>query len=218
MEELLSIYGIGPVKAEELVNDKIIDLQKPIRPQLKKIYNNLSTLTKADLDYHPSRQIPRENIEKIKKQIDKKIKYKHDIAGSFRRKKPMSRDIDLIISHPPFTEQTAKKLIDKLNKNNKVFQIVHVFSQGTDKIGCIISYEKTYYKMDIFAASKSYLFMLLFGTGSGDFNIRMRFIARHKGYLLNQHGLFKDGKEIKVTSEKELFDILNITYLPPEKR
>jgi DNA polymerase/3'-5' exonuclease PolX len=46
----------------------------------------------------------------------------------------------------------------------------------------------------------------------------MRGIAKRKGYLLNQNGLFASGKLLKVKSEKEIFDFLKIGYVKPEFR
>jgi DNA polymerase/3'-5' exonuclease PolX len=215
MEELENIYGIGPIKAKELSN--IIDIHKPIRSQLKNI-KGLSKLTLADLKYNPCREIPRNEIDKILEGL-KILSEKHIIAGSYRRMKPTSKDIDLIIKHKEFTLESSNNLIEKINKN-KIFKIVHVYASGAQKMGVIIQKDNKYYKMDIFAATKNYTFMLLFGTGSYKFNIMMRAIAKKRGYLLNQHGLFnsENGQQIQVKNEKHLFNILNIKYRDPQNR
>lgn len=67
---------------------------------------------------------------------------------------------------------------------------------------------------------ESYYSALLYFTGSGSFNKKMRSVAINAGYLLNEYGLFKRDtkKMIKVKSEKDIFDILNMEYLEPQFR
>jgi DNA polymerase (family 10) len=62
-------------------------------------------------------------------------------------------------------------------------------------------------------------YAMLHFTGSKVHNIKMRAIAKEKGWLLNQHGLFdKDSNLIKCSTEKEIFDKLEIDYIEPEFR
>src|SRR5690349_1697961 len=174
MERLEDLYGIGPVLARKIATEGIegmyINLSKPIRPQLKKVMQYLPLMTQADLIFHPTRRILRRHIAEIEHVLDVMLVAKHDIAGSYRRGKSVSTDIDLIIKHKPFTPESAAALVEKINgSKNKVFKIVNVFSQGTDKMGVIVRKGVEHYKMDIFAATQNYPFMLLFGTGSGQF-------------------------------------------------
>jgi DNA polymerase/3'-5' exonuclease PolX len=224
MSELEKIYGIGPVKAKEIltkgVNGVKINPNKPIRPQLKKVSQYLSVLTQADLHYNPNKKMKRKVIQEFEKQLSHNLKIKHDIAGSYRRGKPISKDIDLIVKHKPFTYDSSVQLINKINQNNK-FKIIHTYMQGPYKMGVILQDCRSLinYKMDIFAATENYIFMLLFATGSGEFNIKMRAIAKHKNMLLNQNGLFSaQNKRVNVKNEKELFKILNIDYVGPQDR
>ena len=60
--------------------------------------------------------------------------------------------------------------------------------------------------------------MLLYSTGSKQFNINLRTKAKKLGYKLNQEGLFKNNKKINVRGEKGIFKKLKVPYLPPEKR
>jgi DNA polymerase/3'-5' exonuclease PolX len=67
------------------------------------------------------------------------------------------------------------------------------------------------------------MFMLLYATGSGRFNIRMRATAKRLGYLLNQRGLYKKVsstvlRRIPVVSERALFKKLGMKYLAPNER
>ena len=59
--------------------------------------------------------------------------------------------------------------------------------------------------------------LLLIRTGSAEHNIKLSMIARKKGMKLSHKGLIKDGKNIAST-EREIFNLLDLTYVPPEER
>jgi DNA polymerase (family 10) len=67
---------------------------------------------------------------------------------------------------------------------------------------------------------KSFGAALQYFTGSKDYNIKLREIAIKKGYKLNEYGLFerKTGKMVAGETEKEIFKILGVKYIEPEKR
>ena len=46
----------------------------------------------------------------------------------------------------------------------------------------------------------------------------MRQTAIELGYVLNEYGLFKKNKPFKITSEKDIFDLLGLEYLKPNER
>ena len=59
----------------------------------------------------------------------------------------------------------------------------------------------------------------MYFTGNREFNIRMRAIAKNKGYLLNQYGLFKKtGQRVPIRDERDIFKKLNITYVRTDQR
>jgi DNA polymerase (family 10) len=60
---------------------------------------------------------------------------------------------------------------------------------------------------------------LLYFTGNKGLNIMLRGYAKKRGLILNQHGLFQsNGRRIPVYTEKEIFEILGVDYIPPERR
>ena len=61
---------------------------------------------------------------------------------------------------------------------------------------------------------------MLYFIGSKEFNINIRKIALSKGYTLNEYGLYDLKTKTKVAgrNEREIFKILGLKYLPPEKR
>jgi DNA polymerase/3'-5' exonuclease PolX len=74
-------------------------------------------------------------------------------------------------------------------------------------------------KVDFFLAKpEEYLTTKLFAIGSGNFNIIMRTQAKKRGYLLNNEGLFKNGKRVLVKNEKEIFELVGVSYREPSQR
>ena len=59
--------------------------------------------------------------------------------------------------------------------------------------------------------------LLLIRTGSAEHNIKLSMIARKKGMKLSHKGLIKDDK-IVASTEREIFDRLDLTYVTPEER
>ena len=74
-------------------------------------------------------------------------------------------------------------------------------------------------RIDIrFVPFQSYYSALLYFTGSFQLNREMRQVAKKLGYKLNEYGLYKNKKLIKVNSEKDIFDKLKLKYQEPKYR
>lgn len=124
------------------------------------------------------------------------------------------------------TEELWDMFREKINTNSKYLEFKKPFALGENKASVILvvkfpKYKKIKIKTDVFfTPPEEYLFMLLFVTGSGQFNIRMRSQAKRLGYLLNQKGLYeKDtGKQVPIKNEKELFKLLKIGWKEPHER
>ena len=76
---------------------------------------------------------------------------------------------------------------------------------------------------------ESYGSALLYFTGSGDFNKNMRTYALTKDYTINEYGIFKlrkdsktgkkvKGLKMKTMTEADIFKVLDLEYVEPEKR
>ncbi len=219
MDQILTLMGIGPRLAEKILSQlRLYNLPYSTRDELlqslkdPRIYNRLPIATRADLEYRPNKLIPRSVMHKIEQELKKIIKIQHTIAGSYRRHKPQSRDIDLIICD----KNTLEKLPNYRSVN---LYFSKPFAAGPSKISVFIIYKKWVIKTDIFMTNISeYPAMLLFATGSAKFNVRMRYIAKKRGYLLNQFGIFRNREKIPTKSEEDIFNILKIKYLPPKDR
>lgn len=216
--DLEKILGVGPKKINELIADGLTDIKQL---KSKKWLDKLNTDARLIVEHNPLRKIPHEDIKKIEKKITGFGK-KTVIAGSFRRKRDFSRDIDILFL------STEKGDVSKYLKYlEKQFPGTIIYAHGENKISMILQPDKKNpdlkYKADIFVANTdNYYTALLYTTGSGQFNAAQRARAKRLGYLLNQNGIYDLRTKRKVNrpedDEKKLFEILNMKYVIPEKR
>lgn len=238
IEELEKIFGIGHTKAYELVTMYGI---KSIEA-LKKAYNDgtieLNDQIVTGLKYHDiyKQNIPRSEIDLINdyliiqaKKVDELLSI--TICGSYRRKKPTSNDIDILITHP--NVKTKLQLISKDNYLIKFVQILKddgfILDDLTDKdfeikyMGYCKYQNFPVRRIDMrYIPFESYYTALQYFSGSSMFNVKIRTLAIQLGYLLNEYGLYKmNGNKkikIKINSEKDIFEKLGLEFLPPELR
>ncbi len=220
--DLGNLLGIGRAKINELLAAGLNDIEQLNQ---KKFNDMLNADTRLMLKYKPLRKISHTDIKKIEVKLTAFPLALAQLVGSFRRRMPYSKDIDILLraDSPEIMNEYLKYL--KKSFGNRVY----IYSQGDDKMSLIIQPQerspKLSYKLDIFrAGSDTYYTNLLYSTGPKEFNIRMRGRARRMGYLLNQNGLFrKSGSRMKKINdvrddEKALFKYLGMEYLAPEKR
>lgn len=158
--------------------------------------------------------IPRAEIIEIEKKVGESfadLGCKFKIAGSYRRKEATSGDVDILVSKCDMEE-----VVEALD-----WLIGDIISQGEVTLRAYTK-EKGY-RVDIkIVPRKSFPFALMHYTGSFKFNQLMRQRAIEYGYRLNEYGLFprdeKEPKSVKLKKESEIFDFLDVVYLPPSKR
>ena len=238
--DLIRITGIGPVKAKKLL-EKDITLEV-----LLDAYKNNNSLIEDNLTHHQiigvkyfhdlEKKIPQKEIKNIEKYINKIIKKIDNslnitICGSYRRQKPESGDIDILITHDSIiTEKQLtsitylKDLIDILTKNKFIVDNL-TYNGNTNYMGLCKYKSNPVRRIDIrFIPLDCYASSLLYFTGSGEFNKNMRTYAIKNGYTLNEYGLYKQIKinnkkvKIKTNSEEDIFKSLNLNYVEPQFR
>lgn len=216
-QELTNLIGIGNKKVDELIKMGLTNVKQLYT---KKYFSTLNMDTQMTLTHNPVRLINWEDVNKIEKKLTGFNKY-ITLVGSYRRKKPTVRDIDILFLSDK--NNTIEKYISYLNKefDNKIY----FYSSGPQKTSLILqpgSDPKIKYKADIFITTKeNYYTTLLYTTGSKFNNIRMRARAKRLNLLLNQNGIFDNNKK-KINKdtddEKKLFALLDLEYLEPEQR
>ena len=142
----------------------------------------------------------------------------YNICGSYRRGNDDSGDIDVLISHPSDTKYLTK-LVKVLKDAN--ICIDDLTSKGNKKYMGVCKILQIPRRLDIrYIEYESYYAALLYFTGSKEFNVRIRKLALARGFSLNEYGLINKDTDEKIilTSEHELFDILEIDYIEPTCR
>jgi DNA polymerase (family 10) len=214
INSLLEINGIGLDKAKQLISLGLTNISQLKR---EKYFEILPIASRAYVVYKPVKKIPNKTIVELSKYLITNHKTQF-IVGSFRRGKPFSKDIDLMIV------SDVKGYLDIWLQNFEIIfskKNVVVYAKGAFKISMLIRHKSDWYKIDVFQCrSDESVAMLLYSTGSKEFNISMRSIAKKKGYILNQKGLFDQlsGRHIDFKTEQDVFKFLNIPYLLPQER
>ncbi len=247
IEELESVVGIGRTIALDFIKQGI----KSVDELKKKISSNEIEVNEKILlgiKYYGKFQgnIPREEIEKFKiiltkiidkmnkhYQLDDTNKYIFEICGSFRREKPTSGDIDVLVTKigtkmdssddVNHLERFIKKLKKPIKSNDNQPLLVDDITDKNYKtkyMGFAKYKDNHFRRIDIrYVDHDVYPSTMLYFTGSADLNLKMRKIAKTMKLKLSEYGLTKeDGTKIKIESEYDVFKILKIEYLPPRLR
>jgi DNA polymerase (family 10) len=134
-----------------------------------------------------------------------------EIVGSIRRMKETIGDIDVLTIIKPNID--PMKVMDFFVS---LPEIKAVEAKGPAKTSVALKIGMDC-DLRVFE-EKSFGAAMLYFTGSKQHNIELRKIAIKKGYKLNEYGLFKGNKLIAGKSEEEIYEKLNMQYIPPEMR
>lgn len=231
-EEFSNIYGVGPKKAQDLI-DKGIKSMDELRDRQDELLNDSQ---KAGLKYYEDilKRIPRNEIDEYNQifrrvfdkvsRINESIDSKYEIVGSYRRGLQESGDIDVIITSSDKT--LFKRFTDALMEENI---ILVTLSCGTSKCLVItrLTPNRVARRVDfLYSPPQEFPFAILYFTGSKEFNTVMRGHALKMGVSLNEHGLskkeFGKKKEEMIShsfkSENDIFEYLNLEYKGPTER
>lgn len=214
-KSFLDIKGIGTS-----INSKILEFRQSeqmpcldkLREEQKTFLDN--TLYKVRKNFITKR-IPIHMANEIVKQLYTDVCYTPFlVVGSVRRNKPLIADIDLMCA------PDAYLLVCKYLSENPHYKML---VSGDKKSSFLLdNAEKTEIDVNL-VSEESWAFGLLHHTGSKEFNVKCRQIAKEKGLTLNQYGLFdKSGNSVfkspKNLSEADILQYLGIGYVYPKNR
>ncbi|MBM0867621.1 DNA polymerase/3'-5' exonuclease PolX [Staphylococcus auricularis] len=224
---LLKIQGLGSKKIAKLykelnIKDKT-DLQKACEAgevsQLsgfaKKTEQNILEAVKAlsaKKSHYPINTI-RGLHEEIIAHLDAfDAVEKYEVAGSFRRFKEMSKDLDYIIStNDP--DRVQQQLLELPN-------IVKTVAEGSTKVSVELEYDDETIGVDFrLIEPAAFYHTLQHFTGSKDHNIRIRQLAKDKGEKISEYGIEQpDGELIQYQSEAEIYQHYGYDWIAPALR
>lgn len=218
--EFKDILGVGPETIHQWVKQKITtrdELRKRVAAGFK-----ISDMQRVGLTYIDNIlfKIPRIVVFNTASAIIKSAGSSPSdavICGSYRRGRSYSGDIDIVFcGHDDQFTNIVKNI-----KNDSRF--LAKISGGKEKFSfyykALWDDPKSTIRVDIERASLEELAAaIMYFTGSKEFNIKMRGIAKAAGMKLNQHGLFKENKKLNTMTEEDIFKKLKLQYVRPEHR
>ena len=224
-ELFMQIHAVGSVAANKLVKSgfKTIDDLR----SCENIQDHLNDKQIIGLKYYDDliKRIPKSEIKKHEKLLNQILKMVDSsaeltIAGSYRRKKKDSGDIDVLLKCK--TIKTYKSFIQRLHDFN---YLVEHLAEGNKKYNGICKFDKTSIprRIDImFTKPDEYPFAILYFTGSAEFNLNMRKNLLDQNLSINEYSLKYNDTKQKVNhtfnTEKDIFDYLKIEYVEPQNR
>jgi DNA ligase-1 len=239
-EEFLKIHGVGRVHAQKLVDAGFTSIQE-LR-ESDALDDHLNDVQKNGLRYVDEMQmrIPFQEIqhhEIFLKQILHKVDPNGDltVAGSYRRQKPDSGDIDVLITGA--TKKTYETFIESLTdcgylqcclaKGPKKYMGMGLLSGSGVPEYNVSEYNVSEYnvsrRIDImYTKPTEYPFAILYFTGSMEFNQRMRQDQVSKGLTLNEYSLRHNDTKRCVDhvfhTEQDIFEYMGYEYVEPQDR
>ena len=155
-------------------------------------------------------------VETIQKQ---KGVIRSEVAGSLRRRKEIIGDIDILVSSKL---SDVKKIMDVFTTHPDVEKII---AKGETKSSVMLN---AAINCDLrVVKDEEFPFALAYFTGSKEHNIEMRSLAKQFGWSLNEYGFSELGAEekrgkakriVKCKNEEDIYQALELAYVPPELR
>ncbi len=131
-----------------------------------------------------------------------------ELAGSARRRRETVRDLDILVD-----ASDPKLVMDTFVGHKDVASITaHGDTKSSVRLSSNLQVDLRVLPPESFGAGLQYF------TGSVDHNVRLRSIAKKKGLVLNEYGLFKDDEKIAGENEAGIYEALGLTLIEPELR
>jgi DNA polymerase (family X) len=225
--ELMDINGFGPatirILHEELGINNKDDLIKALNDRkLEKLRGfdskKIENMQRALKLYQEKQRLPLAVAEKTGNEILELIRkmpgvQRAELAGSLRRRMETIGDIDIII----LAEVKHRARI--VNRFISLPQVKKMLVKGSTKASVVLKEPEM--QVDIrLVHDYEYGAAMLYFTGNKEHNIKLRTIARNKGYKINEYGIFDaaTNKKRAGATEEEMYSFLGLHYIPPEQR
>lgn len=224
---LLKIQGLGSKKIAKLYKELNITDKEALQSACeqgkvselsgfaKKTEQNILEAVKAlgaKKDHYPIDQMRglSAEINEFLDTIDDIDKY--EVAGSFRRYKEASKDLDYIISTT--NPQSVQEALIKIPNKQKEVAV------GSTKVSLEVSYDDETIGVDFrLIEPAAFYHTLQHFTGSKDHNIRIRQMAKDKNEKISEYGIEQaDGNLIQYQSEEEIYQHFDVEWIAPAMR
>jgi len=132
-----------------------------------------------------------------------------EVAGSYRRRRDTVGDLDVLVS----ASRNAPGVMDAFAGYEDVAEVLAKGStRGTVRL-------RNGVQVDLrVVAPASFGAALFYFTGSKAHNIAVRKLAIARGLKLNEYGLFRSDRSVGGRTEQDVFDAVDLPFIPPELR
>ena len=136
---------------------------------------------------------------------------KYSVAGSYRRTKEQSSDMDFII-----VTDTPSVVREKLLN---LLPTIETIAAGDAKLSVTLELEEIIDVDFRFVTDAQYASALHHFTGSKDHNVRMRQLAKSRGEKISEYGVEQaDGTVLTFESEEDFFAHFDLPFIQPNLR
>jgi DNA polymerase/3'-5' exonuclease PolX len=228
LEAFQQIYGVGPKKAQDLIKTGHTTIQG-LRDEVAKDTKLLNKNQQIGLRYYEQllQRIPRAEMDQHATLLmaAKPTALEGVIVGSYRRGRPDSGDIDMLLRTSSASVDAPTALQQFVQTLQAKGYIREVLAHGDHKCMAICVLPSTSGKarrLDLLITPPAeFPFAVFYFTGSDTFNVAVRNHALSRGYTLNEHALtqLSSGKQVSgVRTEQELFKLLKLRWVEPVDR
>lgn len=131
-----------------------------------------------------------------------------EVAGSIRRWLPTIGDVDILVA-----TDRPKTVVDAIES----FEFVAGVIEAGERKASIRTTEDV--RVDFrFVERSSFGAALQYFTGSKDHNVQIRQRAIDRGWKVNEYGVFEGERRLAGSTEAEVYDALDLPWIPPEMR
>ena len=235
--EMLQIPGLGPKTVARFIKEKDIESLDELDEALEdgrlegmeglgeKTFENIKKGIRMVREQRGRTKlgtalpIAREIIEKLKDRCDIS---RAEAAGSLRRRKETVGDVDILVTtgaaeagEEADEEEIpgGKEIIEEFTALDMVDEVVAAGqTKGTVRTTEGLQVDVRVVRPESFGAALQYF------TGSKAHNVHIRGIAVDRELKINEYGVFKGDERLAGETEEEVYDALDLPWIPPELR
>jgi DNA polymerase IV len=240
LDVFAGIYGVGPKKAEELLAagyTTLAGLREAVAAGTLKFTKNQLAGLKHYEDINS--RIPRAEMDAHAALLmsAKPAALEGVIVGSYRRGRPDSGDIDMLVRTARADVDAGAALADYVSALRAAGYIREVLAQGEHKCLAIAALPGSVVAVSSVASNAEkprarrldllvtppaeFPFAVFYFTGCDTFNVRVRAHAQERGFTLNEHALTQvsSGKTVRgIKTERDIFSALKLKWVEPVDR
>lgn len=220
---LTRVQGIGPMTALKLHGEGIRNYDELVAAAAAGKLNPKMTAAVRFAEETKAGRVPYELASSLGHDVLGVVKtvegvLRASVAGSLRRCRTTIKDLDIVAAGDG---RPVQDLFKSIEADLRAFELLReVVAYGNQKATLRVERYGVLMACDVWIVPlASFGAALCYATGSKEHNIRMRALAKERGWLLNEKGLFDtDGNVLASLEEENIYASLGVPYLEPRDR